>query len=209
MTIIGAGGITLSLLSQIAPFEPSVTVLRRKAEPLEDEVFPSQLRGQITVDSFPKLHEVLPQTEVLVIAAALTPETNGMIGAKELALLPSHAVLVNVARGEHVQTDALVDALRSGQLAGAALDVTSPEPLPDGHPLWDISVDEDKLDRIDAEIRPGAAGDRRANVIITPHTADTPAMVTPLLVLRFIANAKALLDGKGLFEGVVDTEHAY
>ncbi|CAO1620388.1 unnamed protein product [Parajaminaea phylloscopi] len=210
VTIIGAGGITLSLLSQIAPFAPEVTVLRRKAEPLDDEVVPEQLKGRVTVDSFTKLHDILPKTEILVIAAALTPETKGMIGEKELSLLPSHGILVNVARGEHVQTDALVDALRNGTLAGAGIDVTAPEPLPDGHALWNLSVDPAKVDRIDPDLRPdGPNGDTRANLIITPHTADTQAMCAPLLVDRFATNAKALLRGDGKFEGVVDTEHAY
>lgn len=210
VTIVGAGGITLSLLSQIAPFVPEVTVLRRKAEPLDDEVIPEQLKGHIRVDSFTRLHDILPQTEVLVIAAALTPETTGMIGEKELCLLPAHAILVNVARGEHVQTDALVAALRNGTLAGAGVDVTVPEPLPEGHPLWDLSVNPAKIDKIDAELRPnGLHGDTRANLIVTPHTADTPAMVAPLLVNRFATNAEALARDDGRFEGVVDTEHAY
>lgn len=210
VTIIGAGGITLSLLAQIAPFEPEVTILRRKAEPLDEEVVPAALKGRIKVDSFTKLHDVLPHTEVLVIAAALTPDTTGIIGEKEFSLLPQHAILVNVARGEHVQTDALVNALKSGEIAGAGVDVTAPEPLPDNHPLWQLSVDPSQVDRIDAELRPDAPnGDTRANLIITPHTADTPAMCAPLLVTRFATNAQALIRGDGKFEGVVDTEHAY
>lgn len=213
VTIVGAGGITLALLSQIAPFSPHVTVLRRRSEPLDDAVVPEGLRRRVKVDSFKQLHDVLPKTEVLVIAAALTPETNGMIGAKELSLLPSHAILVNVARGEHVQTDALVEALRKGKLAGAGIDVTAPEPLPDGHPLWDVEVEsEAALKGIDEELRPSGqakTGGSRANVIVTPHTADTPAMIRPLLIMRFVANLKALKEGKGKFEGVVDNEHAY
>ncbi|PWN29832.1 hypothetical protein BDZ90DRAFT_230669 [Jaminaea rosea] len=213
VTIVGAGGITLALLSQIAPFSPHVTVLRRRSDPLEDEVIPPGLKGRVEVDTFKRLHEVLPKTEVLVIAAALTPGTNGMIGARELELLPSHAVLVNVARGEHVQTDAIVEALRKGKLAGAGLDVTAPEPLPEGHPLWNLEVESDTaLEQIDEELRPSAqekTGGRRANVIITPHTADTPAMIRPLIVNRFVVNLKALQEGKGKFEGVVDNEHAY
>jgi hypothetical protein len=81
---------------------------------------------------------------------ALTPGTRKLIGRAELAAMERDAWLVNVARGAVVDTEALVDALRSGQIGGAALDVTDPEPLPDGHPLWDLP-----------------------NCLITPHTADT------------------------------------
>ena len=72
--------------------------------------------------------------------------------------MESHAWLVNVARGGHVVTDDLVAALREGCIGGAALDVTDPEPLPDGHPLWDLP-----------------------NCVITPHTANTLAMARPLV----------------------------
>ena len=127
VTILGAGGITESLLRLLDPFGCEVTVLRRRAgEPL----------ARATVRPTSDLHEVLPSTDLLVVALALTPETEGIVGAPELALLPEHAWLVNVARGPHVDHDALVDALRAGAIGGAALDVTDPEPLPDGHPLW-------------------------------------------------------------------------
>ena len=82
------------------------------------------------------LLEVLPEADVVVLAAPSTPETAGLIGREELAAMPAHAWLVNVARGQLVDTDALVDALAAGEIEGAALDVTDPEPLPDGHPLW-------------------------------------------------------------------------
>lgn len=99
--------------------------------------------------------------------------------------MKSTAVLVNVARGGLVDTDALVQALASESIAGAGLDVTDPEPLPDGHPLW-------------AEPR----------VIITPHSADTPDMTAPLLAERIRANVLAFL-GDGRFEGIVDPGAGY
>ena len=89
--------------------------------------------------------------------------------------MPETAWLVNVARGGHIDTGALVEALGSGSIAGAALDVTDPEPLPDGHPLWDL-----------------------ANCIITPHTADTIEMVVPLLADRIRTNVRRLADGEPL-----------
>jgi phosphoglycerate dehydrogenase-like enzyme len=90
-----------------------------------------------------------------------------------------------VARGRHVQTDALVEALDSGGIAGAALDVTDPEPLPDGHPLWG-----------------------RENCIVTPHTADTPEMTQPLLAARVRENVARFIAGQDLV-GVVDPLAGY
>ncbi|MEH6565211.1 MAG: D-2-hydroxyacid dehydrogenase [Halopseudomonas sp.] len=78
----------------------------------------------------------LPHADFVIITAPLTPATEQLINAKRLALMPRHAVLINVGRGAVVVTDDLVSALNSGELAGAALDVVDPEPLPEGHPLW-------------------------------------------------------------------------
>jgi phosphoglycerate dehydrogenase-like enzyme len=83
------------------------------------------------------LHAALAQADALVITAALTEETRGMVGAAALAALKAGAVLVNIARGAIVDTDALIAALRSGHLVAAGLDVTDPEPPPVDHPLWD------------------------------------------------------------------------
>ena len=93
--------------------------------------------------------------------------------------------LVNVARGGLVDTAALVAALRADQLGGAALDVTDPEPLPAGHPLWDLP-----------------------NCLITPHTADTEAMTEPLLAARIAENVRRLAVGREL-EGLVDPDLGY
>jgi len=119
------------------------------------------------------------------LALALTPETTGIIGAPELALMDETAWLVNVARGGHVDTEALVAALTAGSIAGAALDVTDPEPLPDGHPLWDLD-----------------------NCIITPHTADTIDMVIPLLAERIRTNVGRFAAGEELV-GLVDPDAGY
>ena len=94
------------------------------------------------------LHDVLPAADWLVLACPLTQRTRGLVGARELALLPAHCGLVNVARGEVVAQDALVDALRAQRIAGAYLDVFEHEPLPADSPLWDLP-----------------------NVILTPHSA--------------------------------------
>jgi phosphoglycerate dehydrogenase-like enzyme len=121
----------------------------------------------------------------VVLAAALTAGTRHLLGRAELALMKPTAHLVNIARGPLVDTEALVDALAGGTLASAALDVTDPEPLPDGHPLW-------------AEPR----------AIVTCHSADTPEMTTPLLAERVRINVEAFLS-HGRFEGVVDPGAGY
>ena len=82
-----------------------------------------------------ELDEILRRSDFVSLHTPLTPETRGLIGARELALMQPHAILVNTARGEVVDTDALVDALEAGRIGGAALDVTDPEPLPADHPL--------------------------------------------------------------------------
>ncbi|MEK6710501.1 MAG: NAD(P)-dependent oxidoreductase [Nitrospinota bacterium] len=84
------------------------------------------------------LEELLPQADFVVLALPLTPESGGLIGRRELALMKPTAILVNVSRGPHVVTQDLADALREGRIAGAGLDVTEPEPLPEGHPLWEM-----------------------------------------------------------------------
>jgi len=83
-----------------------------------------------------ELDELLPSADVVVITIALSDETTQLIDGRRLALMKPGAILVNVARGGIVDTDALAEALDSGRLAGAALDVTEPEPLPADHPLW-------------------------------------------------------------------------
>jgi phosphoglycerate dehydrogenase-like enzyme len=176
VTIVGGGGIATSLLEQLAPFRVDATVVRRN---------PAPVPGAARVLPVDQLHEALADPLVVVLALSLTPETTGIIGAPELARLPESAWLVNVARGGHVDTGALVEALRAGSIAGAALDVTDPEPLPDGHPLWDLD-----------------------NCIITPHTADTIEMVIPLLADRIRTNVRRLADDEPLV-GRVDAAAGY
>jgi phosphoglycerate dehydrogenase-like enzyme len=176
VTIVGGGGITSVLLEQLAPFRVETTVVRRKPDPLP---------GASRTVPVSRLDDALPGALVVYVALALTPETTGIIGARQLELMDETAWLVNVARGPHVDTEALVAALRSGSIAGAALDVTDPEPLPDGHPLWDLP-----------------------NCIITPHTADTIEMVMPLLAERIRTNVSRFGAGEELV-GLVDPDAGY
>ena len=87
--------------------------------------------------TFSQLDRVLPQTEILVMALPSTPETAGILSRERIALLPPDAIVVNVGRGTAVDQDALMEALNAGRIAGAALDVMVPEPLPADHPLWE------------------------------------------------------------------------
>lgn len=176
VVIVGAGGIAIELLRLLKPFGVISTVVRRGPEPVEGAT------RTVTTD---RLHEVLPGADVVVIAAALTSTTKNLIGAAEFALLSPEAILVNIARGGLVDTDALTAALAEGRLAGAGVDVTAPEPLGDGHPLWN-----------------------EPRIIITPHSADTPSMTAPLLAERIRLNVSAFL-GDGRFFGVVDPAAGY
>ena len=125
LTILGGGGITTVLLGLLAPFDVDATVVRRHPAPVEGA------RRVVGPDELP---DALTGADGVVLALALTPETRGIIGAEELARLPDHACLVNVARGGHVDTDAVVAAFAADALGSAGLDVTDPEPLPDSPP---------------------------------------------------------------------------
>ena len=176
VVIIGAGGIAVQLLKILSPFRTTVTVVRRGSDPLDG--------ADRTVTS-DHLLEVLPDADVVVVAAAMTGPTTHLIGATELAAMKASAILVNVARGGLIDTDALTNALAAGEIAGAGLDVTDPEPLPDGHPLWS-----------------------EPRALITAHSADTPEMTTPLLAERVKTNVRAFLDHSP-FDGIVDPEAGY
>ncbi len=123
--IVGYGHIGQAIERRLQGFEvASVTRVARHRRSGPPEVRP-----------IGDLHQLLPRADVVILIAPHTAETEGMIGARELALLPDGALLVNVARGKLVDTDALVAELSAGRIR-AALDVTDPEPLPAGHPLW-------------------------------------------------------------------------
>ena len=176
VTIFGGGGVARQLVRLLQPFECEITVVRRRPEPVA---------GAARTLGFGERYEALKGADVVVLALALTPETDGLIGAVEFELMEPHAWLVNVARGRHVVTDDLVVALQEGVIGGAALDVVDPEPLPESHPLW-----------------------QAPNCIITPHTANTEAMGQPLLAMRIRENVQRFGAGEPLL-GLVDPELGY
>ncbi|NOX29733.1 MAG: hydroxyacid dehydrogenase [Actinobacteria bacterium] len=180
VTILGAGGIADSLLALLEPFRCHTTVVRRRSTSV-----PKADRTVAVSD----LDSILPDTDVLVVAWALTDETAGRIDASVFHLLPNDAWLINVGRGGHVVTEDLVVALEARTLGGAALDVTDPEPLPADHRLWQLP-----------------------NCIITPHIANTPDMGRPLLAERVRENVELFVaapDRLDRLVGLVDVEAGY
>ncbi len=111
------------------------------------------------------LDQVLAKSDFLVLCVPHTPETVGLIGRRELALMPNSAYLINIGRGVLVRLDALVEALETASIAGAGLDVFETEPLPAAHPLWDMP-----------------------NVIITPHVAAASAHIRQRHIDLLITN---------------------
>jgi phosphoglycerate dehydrogenase-like enzyme len=174
--IVGAGAIGHETIRRLAPFGVRVLALTRSGAAV-----PGAERSLGPGD----LAELLTESDYAVLCPPLTPETAGMIGVRELALLGPRGVLVNVGRGALVDTDALVVALRGGELGGAFLDVTDPEPLPDGHPLW---------------------SDPR--VLITPHTANPRTALEAALVRRVEENVARFRAGEALL-GVIDVAAGY
>ena len=139
VTVVGLGSIGEAVVERFAGFDVDTVGVRHtvaKGGPTDEVV------------GYDDLPDVLPRTDVLVLACPLTETTEGLVGEAELDALPADAIVVNVARGGVIDTPALVDALRANALHGAALDVTDPEPLPSDHDLWGFE-----------------------NVFITPHVA--------------------------------------
>lgn len=166
VTIVGLGAIGRAVADRLEPFGVTTIGIRRNPEAggMTDEL--------LAPDS---LHTALARSDFVVLSCPLTDATRGLIGDEEIATLASDTVLVNVARGEVIETDALLKGLRRGQLGGAALDVTDPEPLPDEHPLWDLD-----------------------EVLITPHTAGSTPQYYDRLVEIVADNTKRLETGDPL-----------
>ena len=174
--VIGTGGIGTALVPMVKPLGVRVIGVNRSGKPLDGADL------TVTVD---RLTDVIHEADWVVVAAAATPETRHLIDADVLQTMRDTAWVVNVARGELVDTDALVAALGAKQIGGAALDVTDPEPLPDGHPLWTMD-----------------------DVIITPHVANTWDMAVPELVAMVERNVAHFAAGEPL-EGLVDPGAGY
>ncbi|MFZ1807139.1 MAG: D-2-hydroxyacid dehydrogenase [Cyclobacteriaceae bacterium] len=143
------------------------------------DVYADELYSQSELD------KVLPRAEYLVLIAPHTPETENMIEEKELLMLPKGAILINIGRGALMDEPALVRALQSGHLGGAALDVFDVEPLPVTSPLWDMP-----------------------NVIVSPHSGSTSDKENELITDIFCENLKNYLEGKSLIN-VIDIKKMF
>jgi phosphoglycerate dehydrogenase-like enzyme len=174
--IIGAGGIGRAAARMAKVFGMRTLGIRRGRDPISD------VDQTLHREQLPRL---LAESDAVLLAMPLTPDTDGMVNAGFLRSMKRTAVLINIARGRVVDTDALVDALRNGSIAGAGLDVTDPEPLPQGHPLWHL---------------PG--------VIITPHHANPRLLSRVHAVQRFADNLRRYLNDEPLI-AVVDPERGY
>lgn len=176
VVILGAGGIGRALIRLLEPFGTRILAVTRSGR---------EVPGATENYYADQTDELWPQGDFFVVAAPATRNTEKMIGTRELDAMQSHAWVVNVARGSLIDTNALVKALAEGRIGGAALDVTEPEPLPDGHPLW-------------AESR----------ALITPHTANPPDALARALAERIEENVSRFKADEELI-AVVDVEAGY
>ena len=170
ITVLGTGDIGTTFANRAKAFEPAsiIGVCRsgKSSAQVYDKVLPVS-----------ELDSVLPETDLLAMSLPATPETRGILSRKRLALLPEGAYIVNVGRGSAIDEEALADALDSGHLAGAALDVFQTEPLPEGNRLW-----------------------KTKKLVITPHVAGN--MTLPYTkdknVQMFLEDLKNFTEGKEL-----------
>ena len=165
--IVGFGGNGRRLAELLAPFKVRIVAT---------DWFPINKPAHVDLLLPPdRLEELLPQVNILILTAPLTEHTRGMINARTLHLLPRGAVVINVARGGLVVERDLVEAIASGHLAGAGLDVTEVEPLPPDSPLWSLP-----------------------QVIITPHVGGQSARRADDMTRLFCENLKRWLSGSRL-----------
>ncbi|MHB8436705.1 MAG: NAD(P)-dependent oxidoreductase [Acidimicrobiales bacterium] len=175
IVILGAGGIGRSLAEMLHPLRANVTLVSRSGSgPAGTETIPSS-----------KAAPAIATADAVVLALPLTVETRGMVDRSFLENMKSSAWLVNVARGQVVVTDDLVRALESGAIAGAALDVTDPEPLPEQHPLWALD-----------------------NALITPHVANTVSLGMDELLALVTENCRRFATGEPLL-AIVNPQYGY
>jgi glyoxylate reductase len=163
--IVGFGRIGAAIAQRAAGFDMNVIVTSRRRPPRAEELGVTHV----------SLDELLARADHVVIAVPLTDETTGMFGAAAFAAMKRTATLINISRGATVDTAALIDALQSGQIGAAGLDVTDPEPLPADHPLATLP-----------------------NAFVIPHLGSSTARTRIAMARLAVSNVAAGLDGSPL-----------
>jgi phosphoglycerate dehydrogenase-like enzyme len=171
--LVGYGDIGQAVARRARAFDMKLLAVRRRAGAEDDGNGVRFLTGPGAVV------ELMRTSDAVVVVAALTPETQGLVSREALAVLPPHAVLVNVARGGLIDEPALVEALRARRLRGAALDVFAEEPLPPGHAFWTLD-----------------------NVLLSPHCADNVPGWLDAAVAVFLENLARFRRGEPLLNRV-------
>jgi phosphoglycerate dehydrogenase-like enzyme len=169
LVVVGYGPIGQEVVRLATAFRMDPVIVRRAAR--GDEPCPVRALGELT--------DVVSDADAVVVALPLAAETRGLINAEVIAAMPSSAVFVNVGRGELVDQTALTQALASGGLAGAGLDVFDPEPLPEDDALWDLS-----------------------NVIISPHNSGSSDGTTKRVAEIFLDNLRRFVRNEPLHNEV-------
>ena len=177
MGIVGYGGTGRAVAQRATGFGMSSIAVDRDA-----------LEGDDHVDevwAMDRFNDLLEASDVVAVCCPLTPETHDLFDREAFARMPRGSMIVNVTRGEIIDADALIEALDSGQLAGAGLDVVPIEPLPEDHPLW-----------------------HRDDVVMTPHAAGASQLRASKNIDRFCGNLWRLRTGEPL-EGLIDKQTGY
>jgi phosphoglycerate dehydrogenase-like enzyme len=175
--VVGVGGIGTQVAIRAQAFGMQVIAVDPRDIPLEPFILKSVPPS--------RLDSVLPEADVVFISAPSTPATQKMFQARQFSLMKPNSYFIAVSRGKLYDADALADALASKHLAGAGLDVTDPEPLPKGHPLWKME-----------------------NVVITPHIAGRSNGESARYLALYKENLRRFAAGEPL-ENVVDKEKGY
>jgi phosphoglycerate dehydrogenase-like enzyme len=171
VAVVGLGALGEAIVDRLEPFGVDTVGVRYSPEKggPTDEVY-----------GFDEIHEAVAGAEYVVLVCPLTDATEGLVDEAVLATMPANTIIVNVARGPVIDTDALLSALRKNKIGAAMLDVTDPEPLPPEHPLWDMD-----------------------DVLITPHNAGHTEAYYGRCAESLVGNLQALEAGGDLRNRVV------
>ncbi|XP_015446281.1 uncharacterized protein LOC102893089, partial [Pteropus alecto] len=163
--IVGMGSIGYRIAQRATAFDMKILYHNRRRRKAEEE-------DAVGATYCERLDDLLQQSDFVMVAVSLTPQTRGLIGRRELRLMKPTAVLVNIGRGLVVDQDALLQALQTGVIKAAALDVTHPEPLPRDHPLLKLK-----------------------NIILTPHIGSATHQARRQMMENLVESILASLNG--------------